>query len=104
MKSRTDGSTAGDQNTGWTVAGSPGLAAKSQPPTAFVFLREGFRLHFAKNQVTIQKLIVLVPAKAFPGKPFNGQLIEEVVAAAVSPARCVRLHPLNSSLNARKSS
>lgn len=104
MKSRIDGSTAGDQNTGWTVAGRSGLAAKSQPPSTFVFLAKRLHLRFAQDKTVVKILVGLVATKAFPGKSFDVQPIEEVVTAAISPARCVRLHPLNSSLNTRKSS
>lgn len=35
---RMDGLAAGDQKTGWAVAGRSGLAAKSQPPFSFLLL------------------------------------------------------------------
>ena len=48
-------------------------------------------------------LIGTASAKAFPGEPFDRQSIEEVVAALVSPVRCIRLHRINSPRGARKS-
>lgn len=92
MKVITDGTMAGDQNTGCARADKPGRAGKSQPPLPLSVRRERRRLGLCGDKCLIMLLVGFMPAKAFPCEPLNRKAIEEVVSVRFSPTRRIGLH------------
>ena len=56
------------------------------------FLLERGALGSLRHDVREARLIVEIPAEAFPGDAFNRKLIVEVIGVLVSPVRCIRPH------------
>jgi hypothetical protein len=88
----TAGLTSGDHRTSCSDAGSPGLAAKSHPPTELRLPRKRCRYSVGVYERAIQFLIAFIAAETFPSQALDGQFVEIVVALPFAPMRNVGLH------------
>ena len=96
VRSTTAGSTTGDHGTFCSAAERDGRAAKSQPPALLHLPGERVGVRAGLHEGVVVVLVSLVSAQAFPGEAFDGEVVEIIVAGAIAPTRCVRLHFLGS--------
>lgn len=83
------------------MEGKSGLAGKSQPPALLRFTGKRSSLCFRLHKVLIETLIPFVATKAFPGEPFNRQVVKEVIGTLIAPNRCIRCHTQHLADNAQ---